>query len=160
MPDMRFPTDPTCREALATFETFRKLGFAASDIWFEQTVNAQGQRVLVCDLRTQGKTFGIAVGLADDATSARLHDAAEWWNAQTPGCRHCERIYEGSAIRAHSVDVLLALGAKGIVLPVTAKAAAKKTPAGPERKTAKTDGRKTAKTGGKTAKKAKTKGEK
>lgn len=119
MTDPTFPTDPTCREALATFEAFRRLGFPADDIFFEDVIDPQDQqRAMLCELRTQGKTFAVIVGPSDDSTMARLDDAAAWWNSVDPASRLCERIWEGSAIRGHSVGFLMAIIAKGITLPV------------------------------------------
>ena len=115
---LQMPSCWTCREALATFEAFRRLGFAADDIFFEPLLDpTTKQKVYAVALHTQGKVFSVAVGLLDDGLPDRMAAAAAWWNAQEPQNRFCERIWEGSHVRANAVDLLVVLHQRGFKIP-------------------------------------------
>lgn len=125
--------DPTIRDWIYASEMLRRLGFSADEIFFavapdgnvaspDQPVPVRsGLPVVVLELRAQGKTFRwtigqTAVALAD--LEAAHRDACAIWNGGTDA----DALHAGFAAShpmQQKVGLLVALRAKGLVLPYT-----------------------------------------
>lgn len=104
-------------EALGFFEAFRKMGFAAADIYF-----GWDAKVAFMILRTQGKEFVAICGPRNGATDSELHDKwqakAVWWNLKTAAtARERQEIWNHCLARRHAVNLITGLLSKGIMIP-------------------------------------------
>ena len=117
------PFLPCICEALAMFETLRRLGFSADQIFCAHYPN----QVAVV-LRAQGKEFVITCGdskmSSEDFYESWKH-ACSLWNDDEPGLSTADReaIYEGSAILkvGGGLGMMAAIQAKGIDVPMMQK---------------------------------------
>ena len=116
------PFLPCICEALAMFETLRRLGFSADQIFC-----AYYEDQVAVVLRAQEKEFVITCGNTDlsqdDFYDAWKH-ACAMWNDTEPGLstKDREEIYGGSEIRKQgSMAMVAAIQAKGIDVPMMQK---------------------------------------
>lgn len=113
---------PAMREAIGTFTVLRQFGFKSEDIFFHQNEHPGGPEpvgMMFVVLRTQGKEFSIRVGVVDMA-----HDAwRESWTAVATAAAEgrvedADRMVAESEARACLVQLMVAIQAKGIRIPV------------------------------------------
>lgn len=112
---------PTLRQALGCFEGFRRLGFEADDIFF---IYASRQLELFCVLKTQDKEFSINCGplrMTQREWEATVTVATHAINTGLMPEEDLQRIWSESMVFKKSMEFLLVLKAKGIVIPVEDK---------------------------------------
>jgi hypothetical protein len=117
---------PTMRQALATWEAFRRLGFSAADIFSmiaKTLAREEDGRVVevlafFIALRSQGREFSITIGEIEDADAAE----AEWARVANalPGMDEetVRRIWFESEICGRLVALGQSLAAKGFHIPI------------------------------------------
>lgn len=114
---------PVIREALAVFETLRKIGFSSDDI-FAGRDPSKGSMFM--QLKTQGLEFTITLdgpgnnGWSPEALTELWTAAGKAYNGNGPDdFTDTERqdIWEHSGIRRNAIPLMYALVAKGIALP-------------------------------------------
>ncbi len=123
------PTEQILYESLWTHEVFRRLGFAAKDIFFHASVPLTdapkeflGKIQVSVVLRAQCREFVVAVGFPADESDREVI-FAKWtalvhrFNAQEGGARLWEDGYEKSAARNDGVMIMAALMERGFVMP-------------------------------------------
>ena len=115
---------PAMREALATFEMLRRFGFVSDDVFFYQNADEppggpEPRGMMFVVLKTQGKEFTIRVGVVD-----LPHDVwVDAWKAVATAAlegrvEEADRIVQESQARRHVVQLMVAIEAKGIRIPV------------------------------------------
>jgi len=106
---------PALQEALAVHEAYRRLGFAAEDIYISQQ---NGN--LFCILKTQGKDFVICVGALAECELEELTElwgaATYLWNEVAPEAER-QALWENSCILHDATGFVMALTEKGILIP-------------------------------------------
>ena len=102
------------REAVAVFEAFRRLGFPSSAIYLVPSHGSVAIRVV-----WEGNDFTVTCGPAP-GTAEEI--AAQWTEIAsaipTVPESHLDHVYVNSLVRRQSVDMLVALQAKGLHPPV------------------------------------------
>jgi hypothetical protein len=120
--------DKPYQEALGSFEGFRKLGFAADDIYF--TVNGPlksapftfqiGMIQILLTLKTQGKQFHIDCGVLNDTPDNAVKKWEKLGRAMNEGRikpEHLDEVWQKSLAHKEPEGFLVALKQKGFVLP-------------------------------------------
>lgn len=108
--------DPVFREAIGTFEAFRKMGFPAEEIFVLR--NKDGSMLVM--LRTQGKEFGVAVGSLDMTKEQWMEAWKDVALAVGDGRIQedvLDQIWLSCRPYAEKVSFVLAIGQKGILIP-------------------------------------------
>lgn len=113
--------NPVLRTFFGAREGFRKLGFAAEELFFTtaRSVLEDGALAVFCTLKTQGKSFLVECGPAgdEDAITKEYVITAEAINSGSLSQGDLDRIWQECDIRRQPLDFLLALSVKGIVIP-------------------------------------------
>ena len=115
---------PTLRVAIGTFEGFRKVGFAADDIFVEAAQNpyvGPEQLMVFTLLRTQGKEFRVDAGAWDKDKVPELERQwvalCEAMNARQVPQDDMDRIWQESPAYQRKVEFVTAILRKGIAIP-------------------------------------------
>lgn len=117
---------PVMRAALGTFEVLRRLGFKSDDIFFHQNGDEapgpEPRRMMFVVLKTQGKDFTIRVGVVDTTYDVWV---STWKTVATAALEkrveEIDRIVEESEAFRSKVQLMVAIQAKGILVPVAAR---------------------------------------
>lgn len=108
------------REALATFNALRRLGFLAEDIYFHIGSAVQGAHQVCIVLKTQEKQFVVDLGFiqADrEKIAAAWNELAEACQDQQIDSEQLSRMWQQSAIYNDPAALVTALINKGFYLP-------------------------------------------
>ena len=133
---------PTFQEALGIYEAFRKLGFSSDEVfWYLNpdpqyvhspgtdgsgsldTFDKPGRREMLVVLKTQGKEFRVTVGIVN--MSYKTWEAA-WKSLCTAVMerhvneRDLDIIWQNCLAFKDKLSFIMAIGAKGIVIPLSA----------------------------------------
>jgi hypothetical protein len=103
---------PQLREALAAFETWRKMGYPPEEIFF--ACGKRGEIAMV--LRHDGIDFAYTCGsveVSQEEAATEWRAAGETWNKKL-GSDERKTIYEGSFIRRNVVQLIALMNQKGL----------------------------------------------
>jgi hypothetical protein len=119
---------PTMRAFLGGREAFRKLGFRSEDLYCLISRNRHGVLSCFVKLKAQGKEFNLEVGplpaRGDNTPSMSCKLFADEYklvcdalNSVEISAEDCDRIWQESEAYQKKLDFVLAVTAKGFVLP-------------------------------------------
>jgi hypothetical protein len=115
---------PTLRQLVGTREGFRKMGYAAEDLYVELGRNpfvGADELMAFTTLMTHGKIFRVDAGpwpMNDEAGFAMQWRAAcEALNSGQVSDDDLDRIWKESAVYKNKVDFVMALSLKGFIPP-------------------------------------------
>lgn len=115
--------NPTLREFLGAHQAFRKLGFAAEDIYCTPARSFLNNGVMscFCTLQTQVKIFTLECGPIIDGDDEKFCEeyvkVAEEISSGRMPTTELERLWEESLARKKGMELLMALMRKGIKIP-------------------------------------------
>ena len=120
---------PSLLEALAVYETYRRVGFKPDQIYAGAVMQNicignvktnEEARLVITTVRVGDKEFTAQAGPWDktqEEFAKDWEDVANKWNTTSEDERH--EVWENSLTRQHATMLLVAIQAKGISLPCT-----------------------------------------
>lgn len=116
---------PIWREALACYESLRRVGFCPDDIYLSR--HDDGRMMLVVQSARYGLVVNLAAGNSAelgarpiDELSGEWQAAANLWNEAAAD--ETQELYANSLIRRHSSKMVVDLVSHGITMPATCDA--------------------------------------